>query len=207
MDEFYRDVREKKSLVPSSRHKKSGARSMRCRLPSDHMTQREWIERNGPVMSYNLRKPMSWEQFTNEKLGNDVREEYLNGLIEQFSVNQRILAEMFGISVATLSRTIKRLGLNVNFVKGKFPNEEQMAAYEAFLNPEVEQEELEQQEEYDTAIDESEAQEPAQNAVTSMTEFSIKFQGVLDIDTVANSLKMILGRHAEGEIEIICKIR
>ena len=171
------------------------------------MTQREWIERNGPVMSYNLRKPMSWEQFTNENLGNDVKEEYLNGLIGQFSVNQRILAEMFGISVATLSRTIKRLGLNINFVKGKFPNEEQMAAYEAFLNPEVEQEELEPQEEYDTAIDESEAQEPTQKAVTSMTEFSIKFQGVLDIDTVANSLKMILGRHAEGEIEIICKIR
>ena len=82
-----------------------------------------------------------------------------------------------------------------------------MAAYEAFLNPEAEQEELKPQEEYDTAIDESEEKEPAQKAVTSMTEFSIKFQGVLDIDTVANSLKMILGRHAEGEIEIICKIR
>lgn len=203
MDEFYRDVKDRKSLVPSSKRRKIGSRSLKCRLPSDHMTNKEWMERNGPVMTYNLNKPMSWEQFTSGDLSNNAREEYLNHLIERFCLNQRIFAEMFGVSVATLARTIRRLELNVNFVKGRFPNAEQLKAFERFLNPEEEHSEQETQEE--PIGGETVAQEIPEPM--RMSEVTLKFSGVLDVDAVANSLKMILGENTTGELEIVCRIR
>lgn len=203
MDEFYREVRSRKSLVPSSRRRKSGVRSLQCTLPSDRLTNKEWIERNGPVMTYNLNKPMSWEQFTSSDLSNQAKEEYLNHLIERFCLNQRIFAEMFGVSVATLARTIKRLELNVNFVKGRFPSAEQLKSFEQFLNPEEEQ--VEQEPQVESIEEEIVVQENAEPM--RMNEVSLKFSGLLDIDAVANSLKMILGGNATGEMEIVCRIR
>ncbi len=217
MHEFYCDVKAKKNLVPSAKHRKNGSRSRRCSLPSDRMTNKQWIERNGPVMTYNLNKPMTWEQFTNPDLSNSAREDYLNSLIERFSMNQKTFAEMFGVSVATMARAVKKFDLNIQFVKGKFPNAEQRAEFERFLNTDlVDEVEIEEcadepnQPEVDVVAEQVEepAEDESQKKISSMRmrEVTLRFEGVLDIDAIANSLKMILGNNTGGEIEIICKI-
>ena len=40
----------------------------------------------------------------------------------------------------------------------------------------------------------------------SMRQFNIKFTGKIDVDRIANSLKMILGNNSSGELEITCNL-
>lgn len=139
----------------------------------------------------------------------------LMSLIERFSVNQRILAEMFGVSVSTLARTIKRFGLNVLFVKGRSPNEEQYKEYMKFLNPSPEDETDEAQLHEDEPVlveqeqvEELSNQDEADDSTPMrMKEIRMSFGGKLSVDAIANSLKVILGNNTYGEMEIICKIQ
>ena len=39
-----------------------------------------------------------------------------------------------------------------------------------------------------------------------MKKFSLQFAGVIDVNMIANSLKLIIGDKAEGELEIICNL-
>lgn len=213
MNEFDYEVKSRKSLVPSAKKRRDGSKSRKCSLPSDHLSRKEWNERNGPVMTFNPSKPMSWEQFTNGGLSPAIKEEYLNGLIARYSVNQRIIAQMFGIAPATLQRAIKKENLNVNFVKGKFPNKEQMEQFRLFLEgyqePRNDDETIDEDTrgEYDTALaDEYETVCTPPQTSMKMREFTIKFEGKLNIDEIANSIRFMLGGCVEGEMEIACKI-
>lgn len=213
MNEFDYEVKSKKSLVPSAKRRKIGANSRQCSLPSDRLSKKEWNERNGPVMTFNPSKPMSWDQFVNGSLSKEIKEEYLNGLIERFSVNQRILAEMFGISAVTLQRTIKKEGLDVKFVKGKFPNPDQMEQFHLFLEGNKETA-IDESMNYENAAEEdgdalSDAYEVAcehPQVTMKMKEFTLKFEGKLNIDEIANSIRFMLGGCVDGEMVITCRI-
>ena len=45
---------------------------------------------------------------------------------------------------------------------------------------------------------------PVQPKLMNMKRFTLQFSGAIDVDMIANSMKLILGDKAEGELEIIC---
>jgi len=64
MGVFDEDVRERRALVSSARKRIGGSRSRRCSLPSDGLSAAQRGRLNGPVRTYALGRPMSWEQFS-----------------------------------------------------------------------------------------------------------------------------------------------
>ena len=134
MTEFEYDCYKKKSVAHSAMRRKCGSKSKKCSLPSDHMTKKQWNERCGAVVSYNIGRPIKWAEFT--KLPKDLKEEYMNNLIEKYSANARTMADVFGVSVATVFRVVKSEELNVKFLKGKYPTGEKLEAFKTFMSGE-----------------------------------------------------------------------
>ena len=53
---FIEDVTERKSIARGAFHKKGGAKSNKCTLPSDYLTRKEREKMNGEVKTWNLNK-------------------------------------------------------------------------------------------------------------------------------------------------------
>lgn len=205
MTEFDYDCYKKKNVAHSAARRKCGSKSKRCTLPSDHMTAKQWNERCGQVVSYNIGKPIQWAEFS--KLPKDLKEEYMNNLIEKYSANARTMAEVFGVSVATVFRVVKNENLNVKFLKGKHPSGEKGEAFRKFMDGDVEStpEMIEQ------CIETVEyATEKTNSAVdakmTKLDGFTMNFSGEIDVDMIANSLRYILGQNKNARVQIICEI-
>lgn len=78
--------------------KRQGGRH--ARLPSDHMTQKEWKKMNGTVKPYNMNKPVSWREFSSWP--DDIQREYLLGLERTFHATSEDIAIMMGCAPSTL---------------------------------------------------------------------------------------------------------
>ena len=63
MNDFDYEVLQKKRLARQAFHKKGGSKSRKCPMSTDRMTRKQWIERCGEVVTYELGKPMGWEAF------------------------------------------------------------------------------------------------------------------------------------------------
>lgn len=166
-------------------------------MSTDYMTQKQWEERNGKVVSLNFDKPTTWENF--KELSKGVQEEYLRHLAETYNANATNLAEMFGMSVATVRRHIQSADLDIKFRVGHSMNAEQRDAWERFLHS---------AQEYIVASDvkeENRAVEPAP-ASMKMSKFSLCFIGPINVEMVANSLRHILGDEANGEVRVVCSL-
>jgi len=90
--------RERAIVKKSAAHRKGGARSKRCSLPSDGMTRRQWERRNGEVITYNLSKPMTYAQYKtvpSYEKGNYLRKCLDNG------ASLHAIALMLGVSDVT----------------------------------------------------------------------------------------------------------
>lgn len=205
MTEFDYDCYRKKNVAHSAARRKGGSKSKKCSLPSDHMTQKQWKERCGQVMSYNIGRPMAWAEFS--QLPKDLKEEYMNNLIEKYNANARTMAEVFGVSVATVFRVVKTDGLNVTFLKGKHPTGEKYEAFRKFMDGESGSDEevafdnIEVIEEYSEAVDPvGEVQK------TKLDSFTMNFSGEINVDMLANSLRYILSGSKAAKIQIICEL-
>ena len=91
MGVFDEDVRERRALIASARRRVGGARSRRCSLPSDALSTAQRRRLNGPVRTYALGRPMSWEQFRD--MPPDLQRRYLAWLRERFGLGPRAVAE------------------------------------------------------------------------------------------------------------------
>ena len=208
MTEFDYDCYRKKSVAHSAARRKCGSKSKKCSLPSDHLTQKQWKERCGQVVSYNINKPMLWAEFS--KLPKDLKEEYMNNLIEKFNANARTMAEVFGVSVATVFRVVKNEELNVSFIKGKHPAGEKYDAFKKFMScdvetavelPIAEPESIETSEKIDEeTISIGEIQK------TKLDSFTMNFSGEINVDMIANSLRYILSGGGNAKVQIICEL-
>ena len=205
MTDFDYDCYKKKNVAHSAARRKGGSKSKKCSLPSDHMTQKQWKERCGQVMSYNIGRPMAWAEFS--QLPKDLKEEYMNNLIEKYNANARTIAEVFGVSVATVFRVVKTDGLNVTFLKGKHPTGEKYEAFRKFmdgesgLDEEVTVDNIKDTEEHSEAVDPvGEAQK------TKLDSFTMNFSGEINVDMLANSLRYILSGSKSAKIQIICEL-
>lgn len=205
MTEFDYDCYRKKNVAHSAARRKGGSKSKKCSLPSDHMTQKQWNERCGQVMSYNIGRPMAWAEFS--QLPKDLKEEYMNNLIEKYNANARTIAEVFGVSVATVFRVVKTDGLNVTFLKGKHPTGEKYEAFRKFmdgesgLDEEVSVDNIEATEEHSEAVD-----PVGESQKTKLDSFTMNFSGEINVDMLANSLRYILSGSKAAKIQIICEL-
>ena len=129
MNDFDYENYQKKRLAHQASHRKCGSKSRRCPMSTDYMTQKQWKERNGKVVSLNFDKPTTWENF--KELSKGVQEGHL---AETYNANATNLAEMFGMSVATVRRHIQSADLDIKFRVGHSMNAEQRDAWERFLH-------------------------------------------------------------------------
>ena len=131
MTDFDYDIKQKKQIARSAFRKKNGSKSKHCSLPSDNMTESQWKKRNGLIMSYDLKKPMKWVQFTT--MPPDIQEEYLRGLEERYHVTIRCLSDLFGVSWDTVSRFIKINHPWMKFKRGFQMSDKDKAGFAEFL--------------------------------------------------------------------------
>lgn len=204
MTEFDYDCYRKKNVAHSAARRKGGSKSKKCSLPSDRMTQKQWNERCGQVMSYSIGKPMTWAEFS--KLPKDLKEEYMNNLIEKYNANARTMAEVFGVSVATVFRVVKNDNLNVTFLKGKHPAGEKYEAFRRFMDGDSGEEDIviNDAESFKEVTEETNSTGEAQK--TRLDSFTMNFSGEINVDMVSNSLRYILSGAKSAKIQIICEL-
>lgn len=134
MNEFDWDCRQKKVIAHSAKHK---VRHTGCRLPSDYLTPKQKKELNGPVLTYNLSKPMDYHTFKGMTFDN--KASYLLRLFEDYGGTNQKVADMFGVSIATVT-SLKRQFLIPEFRKGKCSKADE-ARWSKFIGDEPEIEE------------------------------------------------------------------
>lgn len=134
MKDFDYEVLQRKRLASQARYRKNGSKSKKCSLPSDGMSHKQWKERNGEVMEYNLSKPMSWKAFT--KMPLDLQRKYLENLRDKYEVTATAVAEqLFDIQATSFWAYRKRHDMLDIFPRngGKHASE----LFDTFLNPEL----------------------------------------------------------------------
>lgn len=216
MTDFEYDCMKKKQIAGQARYRKRGSKSKKCTLPSDRMTRKQWKERCGPVMTYNMNKPMAWESF--KKLSKSTQEEYINTLQQKYGATAVDLGKMFGVQALTVRKHVIANGLEVSFPRGHAMTTMQRVEWDKFLNrsdssivPDFEEHEENNSNDTLTGTENNQFNNSHgdsfnEDAKMSMKRFSVQFSGAINVDMVANSLKLILGQQADGELEIICTL-
>lgn len=110
MNDFDYEVMQKKRIAHSAAHMKRGSKSKKCTLPSDHLTPAQWKRRNGPVSTYKLDAPMSWEQF--REMPFDLRKKYLNNLYDLYGASDTRIGAMMFVHPQTIARARAELGIH-----------------------------------------------------------------------------------------------
>lgn len=228
MTDFAYDCLQKKRLAQQAKYRKNGSKSKKCTLPSDRLTNRQWKERCGPVMSYNMGAPVVWESFKNFPL--DIQKEYITNLQSKYGATATDLGKMFGVKALTVRKHSDKYDLGLTFPRGHSMNPTERAEWRKFLGEEEEivetvaatadevvaQTVVEVHEEDDAPATETAqvleaesappAAAPVESNATTMTQVCLKFSGAINIDMIANSLRQILGNQSSGELEIICNL-
>lgn len=221
MDVYTSDIVERKQLARQAKYRKCGSKSKKCSLSTDNMTNKQWKERCGTVQTYSMNEPKTWEQF--KGLPADIQKQYINFLFEKYNVSAVSLAEMFGKTAITVRNYIEKQGLGITFRAGNKMNKEQRAAWERFLaNEDDKAEDVEGHEEdinepafgntQEAAVTKEDAQDMCSedcadpNPGMAMRQFSMTFEGKIDVNMIANSIRGIVGKNATGKIEIMCTL-
>lgn len=199
MTDFEFECMERKRLARQAKYRKRGSKSKKCPMSTDHMTLKQWKERCGAVVTVNIGKPISWDNF--KELSKQTQEEYIKDLMNTYGANATSLAAMFNIQPLTVRRYIAARELDVTFQVGHSMNSEQREAWERFLNGEC-----------DYGMHTKPAQHSSENIggqrteTMSMNRFSMSFDGKIDVNMISNSLLHIIGNDAVGSIEITCNL-
>lgn len=206
MNDFDYDVMQKKRIARMAQYRKRGSKSKKCPMSTDYMTRKQWEERCGEVHTYDMNEPKSWEQF--KEMPVDIQREYLNYLVENYNVNATSLGTMFNIRPLTVRRHIETNNLGLTFKVGNSMNAAQKEKWKSFLSKEDTTPEdsncVEQ-----TAKEKSKMAEHPQtiNSIgMDMKQFSLTFQGKIDVNMIANSIISIIGQGAVGKVEIMCTL-
>lgn len=203
MNDFEYDVMQRKRLSGQARHRKCGSKSRKCSLPSDSLTTKQWKERCGNVLSYNLNKPIGWEDF--KSLPTHAQKEYITHLKENYGANAKSLADMFGVKSLTVRRLIDKNNLQIDFPVGHSMTNAQRIEWSKFLSEESQTDE--RFEPGPAPVDADCKEDIQHDAPMILKSFSLKFDGEISVDAISNSLRTILGNGSFGNIEIICNLQ
>lgn len=215
--EFHYDVRSKKQLAASSRHKKNGSRSKKCTLTTDMLTNKQLRERNGDTIVYNLTKPMKWSDF--KRLPDHAQEEYLSFLCDTFGTTATDIAKMFGVIASTVLKHIASKNLDIQFQRGHRMSRSKKENWDRFLMPESvdmrppvvsEPVVCEATSAPAEAVDDdvkSSTKSDVPNLVLKsdeihMSEITLRFDGIIDVNNIANTLRAVLGSQSHGKLFI-----
>ena len=106
------DSIEKKKIAHSSHNRKTHCgKGGRVKFPSDYLSKKELKAMNGDVKSYNLNKPMTWEEFRN--MPQDLQIMYIKKLRNEFGVPDIVLSKAMGICKSSFSKAMKDLNLSL----------------------------------------------------------------------------------------------
>lgn len=208
MNEFDYDVYLKKRIARGYHNKKNGSKSKRCSLTSDGMTQKQWKERNGAIMSYDLSAPMSWNEFKAMPL--DLQREYIGSLRSKYNTTATDLAGFFECVPSTITKYCKS-ALGITFEPGKRMTREQKEAFREFTGsmedvPEFCTDENCIARDVFEPISEPMAAPESRASDFNMREISMSFMGNFDADMIRNSLALTIGKGRPVQIEIKCTI-
>ena len=109
MHDFDYDAMQKKRIARGASHMKRGSKSKKCTLPSDYLTAAQKRRLNGPVSTYKLDEPMSWESF--KAMPEDLQKKYILNLQETYQANNDMLGKMFGVTGVSVCRMRHALGI------------------------------------------------------------------------------------------------
>lgn len=200
MSDFEYDCWQRKRLAQQAKYRKCGSKSKKCSMSTDNMTQKQWKERNGKVVTVNLNQPISWKDF--KALTLSMQEEYLKHMMESYGANATSFATMFGVQPFTIRRHIQMNNLNIKFPVGHSMSLAQKDAWNELLHGKT----IDTDAESGEAVPISTPVETASKPAMDMKRFSLCFNGIIDINMIANSLVRILGENATGEVEIVCNL-
>lgn len=205
MNEFEYDVWQKKIIARQASHRKRGSKSKKCSLLSDHLTNKQWKEMNGKMITYNLSKPMLWKDFL--ELPKKTQKEYLESLIEKYGTTGADLGKMFGVQSPTVTKLCKDPEIDIVFSVGKRMNVKQRTEFEKFLCcEETDVAITERVPEVIAGQDDCQAKLPAQEMGMIMDHFTLSFSGRPDTSMIFNSLKYMLPENMNVRIDITCTL-
>jgi len=212
MNDFDYDVLQKKRLAQQAKYRKNGSKSKKCPLSTDHMTQKQWKERCGETMTYQLGRPMVWDDF--RKLPIHIQKEYLLGLIRKYSTTASDLATMFGIAPQTVTKFCGCDEIGIKFTRGKRMPKNLREEFEKFMACDLLQEEkqiiddpLPRDEANISDVKHSvDVNDMSKSKRMAMTEFSLCFNGKFSRDMICNSLASMVPAGTEVCIDVKCSI-
>ena len=106
------DSIEKKKIARSSHNRKTHCgKGGRVKFPSDYLSKKELNAMNSDVKSYNLNKPMTWEEF--RSMPQDLQIMYIKKLRNEFGVPDIVLSKAMGICKSSFSRAMSELNLSL----------------------------------------------------------------------------------------------
>ena len=134
MHDFDYDAMQKKRIARGASHMKHGSKSKKCTLPSDYLTDAQKRRLNGPVSTYKLDEPMSWESF--KAMPEDLQKKYILNLQETYQANNDMLGKMFGVTGVSVCKMRHALGIKA-MGQSKMTHDEvavRDAKWDAFCN-------------------------------------------------------------------------
>lgn len=165
---------------------------------------------------------MRWNDF--KQMPVSVQSEYITNLQNLFGVTAVDLGNMFGVRGLTVRKHADANGLDVSFPRGRMMNEICKEEWLRFLGEKSDEVNVMAPASLpertgvtdDGGANSSSRAEGHKDSVDMvmplthnsmcMKRFSLQFAGVIDVHTIANSLRLILGDQSEGELEIICNL-
>lgn len=104
---FNQTAKERKSAGTGAFHKKNGAKSKHCTLPSDYLTPAQKKKLNGPTVTWQMNWFYSYPEF--KSMPDDIQEAYLVTIIKKYKVGMAAIAkELFGITGTALYAYIRK---------------------------------------------------------------------------------------------------
>ena len=106
------DSIEKKKIAHSSHNRKTHCgKGGRVKFPSDYLSKKELKAMNGDVKSYNLNRPMTWEEF--RSMPQDLQIMYIKKLRNEFGVPDIVLSKAMGVCKSSFSKAMRGLNLSL----------------------------------------------------------------------------------------------
>ena len=131
------DSIEKKKIAHSSHNRKTHCgKGGRVKFPSDYLSKKELKAMNGDVKSYNLNKPMTWEEF--RRMPQDLQIMYIKKLRNEFGVPDIVLSKAMGVCKSSFSKAMRDLNLSLGKSAGatgkKWLNSEKSSKFYEYWN-------------------------------------------------------------------------
>ena len=131
------DSIEKKKIAHSSHNRKTHCgKGGRVKFPSDYLSKKELKAMNGDVKSYNLNRPMTWEEF--RSMPQDLQIMYIKKLRNEFGVPDIVLSKAMGVCKSSFSKAMRDLNLSLGKSAGatgkQWLNSEKSSKFSEYWN-------------------------------------------------------------------------